>query len=313
MEHPMNLTYIKPEQALLKIKDGALLIHTLPAEHFAKTHLPAAANACVYQVTFLDDMRTICADKDRVIVLYGSSSHSLDAVTAAEKLQRSGYLQVFILDGGIAAWRAAGFPIEGDTAEGDVDPATRLPSFDGEYQLDTGASVVGWSGRNQNNKHFGTLPLKSGHLIVHGRSLSGELVVEMDAMENINLAGDELQPVLIAHLKSDDFFFTKLFPTATFIIDQGEIADTPYRTSTNSMLKGSLSLRGATKDLDFPATITVREDGCLGLEAHFDLDRTRWNIIYGSSRFFEHLGMHTVFDQISIELRLVLHRRDISA
>lgn len=302
----MTLTYIKPEEAILKIKDGALLIHTLPAEHFTKIHIPAAANACVYQVTFLDDMRAICADKDSVIVLYGSSSHSLDAVTAAEKLQRSGYRQVFILDGGIAAWRTAGFPVEGDTTEEDLDPATRLPLFEGEYQLDTEASVVGWSGRNQNNKHFGTLPLKSGYLIMHGRSLTGELVVDMDAMENINLTGNELQPVLLAHLKSDDFFFTKSFPTATFIVDQGEITDIPYRTTTNSLLKGSLSLRGVTKNLDFPATIVVREDGRLGLEAHFDLDRTQWNIIYGSSRFFEHLGMHTVFDQISIELRLVL-------
>jgi hypothetical protein len=34
--------------------------------------------------------------------------------------------------------------------------------------------------------------------------------------------------------------------------------------------------------------------------AHFDFDRTRWNVIYGSSRFFEHLGMHLVFDLISI-------------
>lgn len=292
----MNLISIKPEEAILKIKDGALLIHTLPA----------AINVCVYQVTFLDDMKTVGVDKDSVIVLYGSSKHSLDAMTAAEKLQRSGYRQVFILDGGIAAWRTAGFPVEGDTTEGDVDPATRLPSLEGEYQLDAGASVVGWSGRNQNNKHFGTIPLKSGHLIVHGRSLTGDIMVKMDAMENINLAGDELQPVLLAHLKSDDFFFTKLFPTATFIIDQGEITETPYRTTTNSRLKGSLSLRGVTKDLDFSTTISIREDGRLGLEAHFDLDRTRWNILYGSSRFFEHLGMHTVFDLISIELCLIL-------
>lgn len=61
-----------------------------------------------------------------------------------------------------------------------------------------------------------------------------------------------------------------------------------------------------TKDLDFPVTIAVMEDGNLRVEAHFDLDRTQWGVIYGSSRFFEHLGMHAVFDQISIELRLVL-------
>ena len=185
----MNVTFIKPEEALLKIKDGALLIHTLPAEHFAKIHLPGAVNACVYQVTFLDDMKALCADNDKAIVLYGSSKHSLDAVTAAEKLQRCGYRQVFVLDGGIAAWRGAGLPVEGDAALGDVDPTSRLPPLNGEYQLDTAASMVTWSGRNQNNKHFGTLPLKSGLLIVHGPSLTGELVVDMDAMENINLAG----------------------------------------------------------------------------------------------------------------------------
>lgn len=196
--------------------------------------------------------------------------------------------------------------MEGDATYRDINPATQLPSLDGHYQLDTGASVVGWSGRNQNSKHFGTLLLKNGHLIVQGRSLTGELVVDMDAIENINLAGDELQQVLTAHLKSDDFFFTKVFPTATFVIDQGEIADAPYMTCANSTLKGSLNLRGITKDLDFSATITPMEEGNLGLETHFDLDRTRWNVIYGSTRFFEHLGMHTVFDQISIELSLIL-------
>lgn len=302
----MDITYIEPEEVILKIQEGALLIHTLPAGHFEKTHLPGAINACVYQVTFLDDVRAKSADKDRIIILYGSSSRSVDAATAAEKLNRAGYHKVFVLNGGIAAWRAAGLSVEGDTVEGDINPATQLPSLDGHYQLDTAASVLGWSGRNQNNKHFGTLLLKSGHLTVQGRSLRGELVVDMDTLENINLAGDQLQPILIAHLKSDDFFFTELFPTATLVIDQGEIADPPYMTCANATLKGLLTLRGVTKDLDFPATITLREDGSLGLEAHFDLDRTRWNVIYGSTRFFEHLGMHTVFDQISIELRLAL-------
>jgi len=37
-------------------------------------------------------------------------------------------------------------------------------------------------------------------------------------------------------------------------------------------------------------------DEMIGIEAHFDIDRTKWDIIYGSSRFFEHLGMHLVFD-----------------
>ncbi len=303
----MDIAYIKPEEAVIKIKEGGLLIHTLPSDHFAQAHLPGATNACVYQVTFLDDVRALGANKDEVIILYGSSSHSHDAVMAAEKLHRDGYHQVFVLDGGMAAWLSAGLPVEGDMAKRDVNPETLLPSVDGKYQLDTGASVVEWAGRNANSKHYGTLRLKSGHLVIQERSVTGELVVDMEAMENINLSGDALQPVLIAHLKSDDFFFTRLFPTATFVIEKGEIADAPYRTCTNSTLKGSLNLRGVTKDIDCAATISQRENNGLALEAHFDLDRTRWNVIYGSTRFFEHLGMHTVFDQISIELRLIFN------
>jgi hypothetical protein len=48
----------------------------------------------------------------------------------------------------------------------------------------------------------------------------------------------------------------------------------------------------------------------INLEAHFDLDRTEWGIIYGSARFFEHLGMHQVFEAISISLRLVMARTE---
>jgi hypothetical protein len=53
------------------------------------------------------------------------------------------------------------------------------------------------------------------------------------------------------------------------------------------------------------ATITKTSDNSLAAEAHFDIDRTKWGIIYGSARFFEYLGMHLVFDLISFQLRIV--------
>ena len=51
--------------------------------------------------------------------------------------------------------------------------------------------------------------------------------------------------------------------------------------------------------------ITNTDDHGLIAEAHFDIDRTRWNVIYGSTRFFEHIGMHLVFDLISFQVKLV--------
>ena len=69
-----------------------------------------------------------------------------------------------------------------------------------------------------------------------------------------------------------------------------------------------MNLRGVSADLEFDATVALIEDGSLIMEAHFDIDRTRWKVIYGSTRFFEHLGMHKVFDLISFQTRMVAAR-----
>jgi hypothetical protein len=52
-------------------------------------------------------------------------------------------------------------------------------------------------------------------------------------------------------------------------------------------------------------TVSNRPDGGIPTEAHFDIDCTRWNIIYGPSRFLEYSEMHLVYDPISIKLRIV--------
>lgn len=303
----MNSKEILPKAAKQRLVEGAIALHTLPEAHFSTIHIPGACNACVYEMTFLDSVRTLDLETDREIIVYGSSDRSRDAEMGAQKLTRAGYTNVFILKGGLQGWQEAGLPVEGEEQDAG-SAATEVHLADGDYRLDPAASLVGWAGRNQNSKHWGTLKLTEGHVQVEGRSLRGKLVVDMLSMENSNLEGDELQPVLIAHLQSDDFFDTDEYPTATFTIEAGRIAETPYPTSTNCTLAGRLELHGVSRDLEFAATLTPRDDDGIDLEAHFDLDRTSWDIIYGSARFFEYLGMHTVFEAISLELRLVLQQ-----
>ena len=113
--------------------------------------------------------------------------------------------------------------------------------------------------------------------------------MDMNSIENMSLEGDELQPVLVSHLKSEDFFLVKAFPTAKFIINGGRLAKEPYLSRPNYEVDATLVLRGVRADLSFSATITHTDDNGLIAEAHFDIDRTRWNVIYGSTRFFEHI------------------------
>jgi len=307
MTDDIKFNYVTPEElsAWLEEKKSFFLIHTLTGIHFQKVHLPGAQNACVFEVTFLDQMKSITADKNAEIVLYGSSERSMDALTAAEKLKFDGYRRVMILKGGIESWRALGYPLEGESVEIADDPENRLLLPEGEYQIDTDQSIVEWFGRNPNTKHFGTVRISKGQIQIENGNMTGAVEIDMESIENINLKGDELQPVLVSHLKSDDFFLVKVFPKAKFIINGGKIAEKPYLSLPNYEVDGILVLRGVKADLSFLTTITHTDNNGLVAEAHFDIDRTRWNVIYGSSRFFENLGMHLVFDLISFQVKIV--------
>jgi hypothetical protein len=46
-------------------------------------------------------------------------------------------------------------------------------------------------------------------------------------------------------------------------------------------------------------------DGRLAAEAHFDIDRTQWNVLYGSGKYYEKLGKHLVHDDVTILLKLI--------
>jgi len=282
-----------------------ILIDTLPNDHYQAAHLPRAENACVFEVTFLEQVEAVVSYKESKIILYGSSAKTMDAVTAADKLLRAGYRDVTVLDGGITEWRAAGFAIEGDKADAPDETGPVLRFEDGKYEVDIEQSLIEWAGRNPNAKHFGTLRLSNGEVRVEGEKITGNFDIDMRSIVNTNLEGDELQPVLIAHLKSDDFFFVDNFPKAKFTIQQALPTASLSLTAPNYAVTGALSLCGVQAEIQFDATISRLEDGAIAAEAHFDIDRTRWNVIYGSSRFFEHLGMHLVFDPISIQIRIV--------
>jgi rhodanese-related sulfurtransferase len=281
-----------------------VVIDLLPPPHFKIVHLPQARNACVFEVAFLENVARLAPDKDQSLVVYGASAHSADAATAVDKLVRAGYAQVETLRGGLDAWRRAGLPLAGEDPEAQPDPQTQVILADGAYNVDLSDSRIEWMGRNPNTRHTGSVDLSAGEITIDSGVITGCFVIDMAAIRNFSLAGDALQPVLLAHLASDDFFFVERFPKANFTLTRGRPAAAATLTSPNYELAGTLELRGVTAEQTFLATITPGEDGALLAEAHFDLDRTRWKVIYGSARFFEQLGMHLVFDMISVELRI---------
>ena len=286
--------------------DGFVLIDVLPTDHFNLGHLPGAKNACVFEVVFIENVTKMVSNKDQEIIVYGSSGKSMDAVTATEKLVRAGYKNVKALEGGIVEWSSLGFGIEGKEKAIKPPSEESISIEDKTYKLDIEQSVIEWTGRNPNTRHHGTIQLSKGEILVHNGQIGGTFEVDMKSIKNINLEGDPLQPILVSHLKSDDFFFVDVFPKASFTITSAKHIKGATPSEPNFKVEGIFELRGVKKELDFLANVSPTPEGEVKIEAHFDIDRTNWNIIYGSTRFFEHLGMHLVFDLMSIQLYIVV-------
>ena len=115
MENDINSRTISAEKLSKKLSaaNDTVLIDTLPGDHFNEVHIPGAINVCVFEVSFTENIKKIVPDKNKEIIVYGSSSKSMDALTAAEKMARVGYRNVFALEGGLKHWLTSGMKFDG--------------------------------------------------------------------------------------------------------------------------------------------------------------------------------------------------------
>ena len=85
------------------------IVDTLPAEVFAKGHLPGAIN--IRSDDILDQAPRLLPDRDAEIVVYCASPRCKRAEKSAARLEHLGYTHVRHFEGGKEAWREAGLPV----------------------------------------------------------------------------------------------------------------------------------------------------------------------------------------------------------
>ncbi|MBJ6752492.1 YceI family protein [Geomonas sp. Red421] len=287
------------------LASGALVIDVMTPEDYAACHLAGAHNACIYEMVFLDRIAELVHDRSTGLILYDATGSSLTAEVARDRLVQAGYENVSVLEGGLAAVKASGLPVETGT-EACPDAATA----DGSYAIDTEKSSLQWIGRNLNNRHHGTIALQAGELVMRdGRLSAGSIVLDMTSIENSDLQDPYWRDLLVRHLKSEDFFAVERFPTAAFRLIRWEPESAEYTDAPEGTALGELTIRGITRPVGFPAIVAPQQDGSIKAHAHFDIDRTLWDAGYGSAKLFERLGMHLVHDLVTLELFVLAVRK----
>lgn len=167
-------------------------------------------------------------------------------------------------------------------------------------EVDTTASQVTWKAYKVTGNHEGTVAVKSGALTFEDGVLTGgEIVMDMPTIKATDIQG-EMAAKLEGHLKSPDFFGVEEHPTATL-----KITNVASRgTAGEYRVTADLTIKEITKSVKFN-TIVAEEGGNYVATADLELDRTDYNVRYGSGSFFENLGDKTIYDEFELGVKIV--------
>jgi len=119
----------------------------------------------------------------------------------------------------------------------------------------------------------------------------------MNSITNTDMEGEWSQK-LLDHLNSADFFDVKNHSASTL-----EINSVKNIEGNKYIVNGNLTIKGISKPIEFPATIEVK-DGKLAAFAEVKIDRTLYDIKYGSGKFFEGLGDKMIDDEFIVKFKI---------
>lgn len=205
---------------------------------------------------------------------------------------------------------AIGFAVIGcknENKEVETTDAQEVASATNEavtFKVDTTASVINWKGEKPTGTHTGTIQLTEGTFKANDSVIeSGTFVIDMMSIENTDLEGDQkvnLEKHLMGTVegKEGDFFNVNKFPTGTF-----EVTGVIEKDGV-TLLQGNLTLKEVTKNVEFPVTINMNGETIEITSEKFNIDRTKWDVNYGSKSVFDGLGDKFINDEIELTINL---------
>lgn len=159
-------------------------------------------------------------------------------------------------------------------------------------------SVANWTGYKVLGNHTGTVKFVSGSLEFSEANVltGGMLTVDMNSINCTDLQAGQGKEKLEGHLKSDDFFGSTKYPNATIkikkVVSRGKAGE--YK------IIADLTIKNTTKEVKFDASVINNK-----ATATLKIDRSDYDIRYGSGSFFDNLGDNTIYDEFDLSVNIV--------
>jgi len=173
----------------------------------------------------------------------------------------------------------------------------------GDFALNTEQSELMWEGNMLKiggvslYGHNGTVDFAKGQVnLKNGNITGGTLVVNMKTIvaTDDNYGEDNPKEKLLGHLSSEDFFAIDKYPDATFNIRGGD----------ESVVKGTMTIRGVTND-EAIENLTMMEQGDqIIIKGTMTVDRQKYNVAFEMPAEDKVLS-----DDLDFEFKVVLDKQ----
>lgn len=167
-----------------------------------------------------------------------------------------------------------------------------------KVDVNTEKSNIEWLGKKIGGQHEGNIHVKSGYLeLKNNKIVAGDFVVDMTTITNTDLKDEGYNQKLVGHLKSDDFFGVAKYPIATFVVSKSS-----KFINGKASLTGEITIKGKTERISFDIVRSGNR-----YTAKIDIDRSKFDVRYGSNSFFDNLGDKAISDIFTLDIELAVN------
>ncbi len=168
------------------------------------------------------------------------------------------------------------------------------------YVANPSGSKITWLGKKVLGEHSGTINLASGEFTIKdGIIEKARFEVDMTSIKDVDLTDEAYKTKLETHLKSDDFFGVATFPKSVFVLDK------PVKMEKGiTLVSGKMTIKGVTQPIIIKAIFSDSPEG-MRIYAYITIDRTKFNLKYGSGSFFDDLGDKTIYDEFNLTVSVL--------
>lgn len=168
-----------------------------------------------------------------------------------------------------------------------------------KYTINNEVSKIEWVGKKVTGSHEGIISIQSGTIVVEeGQLLSATINIDMTSIVITDIEDKGSNQKLMDVFTSPSFFNTTQYSTASLVIE--EVHST---TANQCVLKGNITIKDVQKPISISATTKI-ENNKIVVIGETEIDRTDFDIKYGSGSFFDTLGDKAIKDLFLIKFKI---------